>query len=139
MNEFRLHTPDGDVLTFCGREPEDRALPIEAFTVRLELASLTASAKVWGGYSFGHPTELFAAMAARWRGWTDELAWESVEGELELGGTHDGHGHVALRVELRPDAGSDYWRVHARIRLEPGKLDEIARAAAVFFGAPKRG
>jgi hypothetical protein len=137
MDEVRILSPHGDLLTFSGRTPDDRSVLVESFTVSLELGDLRASTQVFAGYTSGHPTSFFRDMAAHWKGWSTELCWEGVEGELSMRATHDGHGQITLRIDLRPAAASQRWRVQAEFHLEPGQVDHLASQLALFFGAPQ--
>lgn len=47
--------------------------------------------------------DFFADLAREWRGWSDTKLWEPFERGLRLSATHDGLGHVALRVTLQQD------------------------------------
>jgi hypothetical protein len=75
----------------------------------------------------------FAELSAQWRGWEGERVCETYEGGLRLSCTHDGLGHIQTRVRLR-EASLQAWSVEADIPLDAGQLDEVARAAAAFFG-----
>jgi hypothetical protein len=59
-----------------------------------------------------------------WPGWRDLRAYESLERELRLTATHD--GHVRLAVFLRQSSVPDGWSA-AVIRLDPG--EELTRVA----------
>jgi hypothetical protein len=75
----------------------------------------------------------FAELAAEWRGWEGERSWDAYEGGLALTCSHDGAGHVPLRVRLA-EANSRAWRAEATVVLEAGQLEDAARAVADFFG-----
>lgn len=107
---------------------------IERFWVRVTDHNLSAAVQVWAGYSAGHPLQLFADMASRWSGWSDELTWMSLEGELVLRCGHDRRGHISIRVELRTGCMPDDWQVAATVMAEAGQLEDIARRASLFFG-----
>ncbi len=76
----------------------------------------------------------FADLAATWRGWEGEKTYRSLEGELLLRCTHDGVAHVTITVELRIDPVGD-WRVQGSLAVEPGQLNDLARAAEEFSRA----
>src|SRR4051812_45017162 len=102
MESFLLRSASGaGSLEFFERTPVDPVLPIERFKVRLVDDDLSAVGRVYAGDPDAHPAPLFARMAARWRGWPGELAWESPGGELGLRCAQDRTGHVFIRVELR--------------------------------------
>jgi hypothetical protein len=135
LEEFRIaSTTGGGYLQFADRVPLDPDLPIESFRVQVSDDHLSASGKVDAGYVPSHPAKLFADMAAKWSGWPGELVWESLEGEFQLRCTHDGLGHIAIRVELRSGPMHDDWQVMATVMTEAGQLETIAQQAAVFFG-----
>jgi hypothetical protein len=57
-----------------------------------------------------------------------------MEGNLRIGCTHDGLGHITARVILRGDIFGSDWRAEDSIFLEAGQLDRIAAEAGVYFG-----
>ena len=61
--------------------------------------------------------------------------WASLEGRFDLTATHDGLGHIPVRVRLRSGPYDDDWRLEGVIWLEAGGLDTVARAAARFEAA----
>lgn len=116
MDELVIQCVDSEArIVFCDREPLNRSLPIERFTVRINTQNLIAFGSVYAG---GHscPTSLFAEMAHRWKGWEGNLDWSSLEDELQLRCSCDRRGHV--------------------IMAEAGQLTRLADEAAAFFGKP---
>jgi Family of unknown function (DUF6228) len=79
--------------------------------------------------------DFFADLARDWRGWSNARLWEPFERGLRLSATHDGLGHVALRVTLQQDVFPDGWCIEATVKLDAGSLDALARKAASFSGA----
>jgi len=77
---------------------------------------------------------MFADMARQWSGWSGELVWESLEGELSIRCSRDRVGHIFFRVELRSGPMPEDWRVVATVLAEAGQLESIARRAELFFG-----
>lgn len=59
-----------------------------------------------------------------WRGWE--------EGSFDLTASHDGLGHVALRVRMRSGLYDDDWTATAVIWLDAGELRQVARRVAAF-------
>ena len=135
MDEFLIpNTAGSGGLLFYDRSPVDRAKSMEGFSVRVTDHNLSAAGQVYAGYAPRNPALLFADMAQQWSGWSGELDWKSLEGELALLCRHDGLGHISIRIELRPGPWSDDWRVTATTMTEAGQLERIARQAAAFFG-----
>jgi Family of unknown function (DUF6228) len=135
MDSFPIRSASGaGSLEFFERTPADARLPIERFKVRLTDHDLAAVGRVYVGPDDPNPALLFARMAADWRGWSGELAWDLPEGELGLRCARDRTGHVAIRVELRSGPGGGDWTVRATVVVEAGQLEELSRQAASFFG-----
>lgn len=67
----------------------------------------------------------FDEMASSWRGWVGEREFSSLEGELEITATHD--GHVRMSVRLSQSSGPGEWTVDAKLTIDAG---EDLRAAA---------
>jgi hypothetical protein len=137
MESFVIRNTAGSgALEFFERTPVDPRLPIERFKVRLTGLDLSAVARVYSDAVCGHPAGMFAQMAAHWKGWQGEFAWESSEGELALRCAQDRTGHVAIGVVLRSGPSEADWMVEATVMAEAGQLEEIAQEAARFFGQP---
>jgi hypothetical protein len=123
-------------LEFFERTPPDPRRPLERFKVRLTGLDLEAIVRVYAEGGDPHPAPLFAQMAAHWRGWQGQFAWDAAHGGLALRGEQDRAGHVALRVELRCGPSDDDWSVRATVMAEAGQLEDLARRSAAFFGCP---
>ncbi len=140
MESFPIKSASGaGSLEFFDRFPADPRLPINGFWVRITDLNLSVAADVYGGYANDHPAPLFVEMAERWRGWSSELCWRSLEGELGLRCTQDRTGHVSIRVELHsgPMKYDWYaWSVKATIMVEAGQLEAMSHRATAFFGQP---
>lgn len=77
---------------------------------------------------------LFAWAARNWKGWDGARVSESLEGEFRLELSCDRLGHVALAVALSSDGGLlDAWSFPARLGLDAGQLEAIARELEHFF------
>ena len=122
------------VCPFFQRSPPDPTKPIDSFWVRVKDHNLSAEAQVYAGYAPSHPAPLFGDMAQQWVGWSGELVWESLEGELAIRCSRDRVGHIFIRVELRSGPMTDDWRVIATVLAEARQLETIARRAEMFFG-----
>jgi hypothetical protein len=135
VDEFLISNAAGTGgLLFFDRSPFDPAEPIGSFWVRITGHNVSASGSVYAGYAPSHPALLFADMARQWSGWTGDLKWESLEGELILRCSHDGLGHISIRTELCSGHMPEDWRVAATVTTEAGQLAGIAHRAAMFFG-----
>ena len=107
------------------RGPEVRFWSVE---VCLRVPGLRASSRVSAHYAseFDDLVTFFRQLAADWRGWDGERVYESLERNLRLVATHDGHVQLAVQLwqEPRWQAG---WSAAAVIMLDPG--EEMTRAA----------
>jgi hypothetical protein len=70
----------------------------------------------------------FRRLSDDWRGWKGERTWASIEGAFDLAATHDGLGHVALRVRIRSGLYDDDWTVTGFVWLDAGPLARPHRA-----------
>lgn len=100
------------------------------FVAELRGLNLSARARV-GTYMSTGLAELFAEMAASWRGWTGKKSWASLEGELHLSAEADRTGHITVTAELR-EGMPPVWTVVLLLTVEAGQLDALARAARAF-------
>jgi Family of unknown function (DUF6228) len=100
---------------------------IEFAWARLRVHGLDASMRVSSHYATGFDelVAFFHGLASDWRGWQGERTYESLEHDLRLTATHD--GHVRMAVQLRQSSFPDGWSAAAVIRLDPG--EEMTRAA----------
>jgi hypothetical protein len=108
----------------------DRAGRADLLRARVTSPGLDVARDVYqyGGYE-GLAT-LFEGMAEQWRGWDGEREYYSLEGDLEIVGTHDGHVRLALR--LNQHSGPGVWTVRATAVLDPG--EDLAAAATSLRG-----
>ncbi len=78
--------------------------------------------------------DLFTQAAQEWKGWDGAKVWQSIEGELQLGLSHDRRGHVTLRVRICSDrGGADSWQHEADIGLDAGQLETLALGAKTLW------
>lgn len=103
-------------------------LPAEYLSVAIEGPELRASRQVYEGWSGGFESlaTFLTGLAEDWRGWAGTREYRSIEGDLHIAATHD--GHVNLKVLLWESTQPDGWRVEAAVRLDAG--EQLARAAA---------
>ena len=112
---------------------------IWSVVVRLRVPGLDASLRVSAHYATGFD-ELVAfvnGLASDWRGWQGKRTYESLEHDLRLTATHD--GHVRLVVQLRETSVPDGWSATGTVQLDPG--EEMTRAAldvAALLSPPQR-
>ncbi len=109
----------------------------EWWRVDVELPGLSATAKIDPFAADGDRTLalLFRRLADDWKGWDGVRDWSSIEGTLDLRATHDGLGHVPMRVRIRSSLYEDAWNVEGTVWLEAGGLSKLARDAAAFEAA----
>ena len=127
--DVRVHTvtvgreDDGLQLSDVERGPDGE---IWYVWVRLRVGGLDASLQVSSHYATGF-TELvgfFRELAADWRGWRGERIYESMEHELRLTASHD--GHVRIAVQLHRSNLPEEWSASGAFSVDPG--EELTRA-----------
>jgi Family of unknown function (DUF6228) len=105
---------------------------------RLRVTGMDASLRVSADYAVGFDdlVSFFRGMADSWRGWQGARQYVSLERDLVLTATHD--GHVRLAVQLRLEATlSDGWSAAAVIRLDPGEeMTVVAEQLADLLSPP---
>jgi len=139
VDEFIIRSSVDDTrIEFSERLPDNAALPIESYAVKITRIDLHAAARVWAGYTRSNPTEWFSELAERWSGWQGERKWQSLEGELRLAASHDRRGHISIRIELRCGPIDYDWTVAATVSVDAGQLDGVAMHAIIFFGEDGR-
>jgi Family of unknown function (DUF6228) len=109
----------------------DRASRRGYYQAELRCRALQAAVEFYGE-DVRPVGDLFSELAADWRGWEGERAWNSLEGEVKLRATHDKLGTAALTVELRSDVYVDagyLWTATGLLFLDAGALDGLARQA----------
>ncbi len=97
----------------------------EFLVVHLDLPDVTATKSIYGDYAarFGALLQYFEGLADQWRGWDGVKAYDSLEGDLRLEATHDGHVH--LRVRLRNYIDPTDWIVEGEVTIDAG--EELSR------------
>jgi Family of unknown function (DUF6228) len=112
---------------------------ILSVVVRLRVPGLDASRRVWAHYATGFDelAAFFNGLAADWRGWQGERTYESLEHDLRLTATHDGHVHLV--VQLRDTLGQDGWSATGVVQLDPGEeMTGAAEDVAALLSPPER-
>lgn len=115
-------------ITLVFSEPQFHgALPAEYLTVSVTGPDMSASRQVYAGWDGGFTAlaAYFTSLAEDWRGWQGERVFESIEGDLRIYATHD--GHVNLRVLLWESTVQHGWRMEVGVRLDAGEA--LSRAA----------
>lgn len=112
---------------------------IRSVVVRLRVPGLEASLRVPAHYATGFDelARFLSGLASHWRGWQGDRTYESLERDLRLTATHD--GHVRLEVQLRQTSAPDGWSATGTVHLDPG--EEMTRAAqdvAALLSPPER-
>ena len=125
-------------LRFEEVEPS-RTGEIWSVVVRLRVPGLDASLRVPAHYATGFDelAAFVSGLASDWRGWQGERTYESLEHDLRLTATHD--GHIRLLVQLRETSVPDGWSATGVVQLDPG--EEMTRAAqdvAALLAPPER-
>jgi hypothetical protein len=105
----------------------------EYFAVDIESFQFRAQRKVFAYRDAQSLLHLFEWMAENWRGWPGSKSWASIEGEFSLECSTDSLGHVHIDISLSEQDHSEPWRLKARINVDAGQLDEIARNARSLF------
>jgi hypothetical protein len=105
---------------------------ILSFRAELTAAGLTATTGVV--VAEGHDLDaFFDRLVASWRGWQGEQVWEALEHQMSIAASHDGTGHIRLRVTLRQDYLPDAWEASATFVVEAGEeLRGLASRIARF-------
>lgn len=101
---------------------------------RIRSPKVSAEIRVWLYEDAQSLVAFFVAMAAQWRGWSDEKAWASLEGELELRATIDRAGHVKIDIRMQNTLGGNPWSLVSSIDTEAGQLEAIAKQARRALG-----
>lgn len=100
---------------------------IEFVWARLRTDGLDASLRVSSHYATGFDElmRFFQGLATDWRGWPGERTYESLEHELRLAATHD--GHVRIAVQMRQSSLPGGWSASGQFSVDPG--EDMTRAA----------
>ncbi len=107
-----------------------------SFTTTLESARFSGRVEV-STYISGSPSRLFEEIAREWRGWDGEKDWAALDDELRLTASSDHTGHTTLVVVMHDHDSPENWRLEAKLVLEAGQLEDLARAVRkVFRSAP---
>lgn len=115
-------------LIFSNPIAERTAGPAHYLSVTIQGPDLRASRQVYDGHDEGFTSfaSYFADLTANWRGWAGSRHYESIEGDLRIQATHD--GHVNLSVLLWESSVPEGWRVEANVRVEAGEALTAAAA-----------
>lgn len=94
--------------------------------VRLRVGGLDAPVRVSSHYATGFDelVRFVRGLAADWRGWQGERTYESLEHELRLTASHDGHVRIVARLHQSSLPGG--WSASGEFRVDPGEELTIA-------------
>lgn len=115
------------------------ARPADFLSVTLSGPDLSAGRQVYAGWDGGFTSlaGFFSDLADGWRGWRGERVFESIEGDLRIQATHD--GHVNLHVTLWESTVPDGWSVQSVVRIDAGEaLRNAATDVALLVRARTR-
>lgn len=102
--------------------------------IALVASDHSATRVVWFPLDEPGLDRFFTWCARDWKGWTGTRTWSTVEGEFALTCESDRLGHVTLTVEIASSGGIyDSWTLRARLGLDAGALERIAREFEHFF------
>jgi hypothetical protein len=132
MNQLTIGYENEACLTF-DLPVRDTKGWVTTYRVGIRAPGLSAALEVDNNPAGHPPTQLFASMAERWRGWTGELKWRALDGEYGLVATRDASGHIDLEATLTGWDGSGYWSATIPLRTEAGMLDQLHREVSAFF------
>lgn len=123
---------DGRMRLVFSDPDAETTLPAQYLSITLDGPNLLASRQVYEGYDGGFSSLAcyFNDLADNWRGWDGSRDYESIEGDLRLQATHN--GHVNLRVLLWESTVPTGWRVEVELRLDAGEA--LSSAAADIAG-----
>jgi hypothetical protein len=136
IDAFKIETPRG---TLALSEPEPRLGRTRGDYVHVALTATGIQAECDVYYFHPHAPGLghyFSDLAQSWKGWNGTKSWASLEREFSIDASHDGVGTVGLRVRLRGPSspkGDAPWHVDVTLPVDPGRLESVARAGAVFL------
>ena len=114
-------------------KPHGMKAPVEYIRVSIKGHDLTASTSKVYIYEPKHLTGFFADLAANWKGWKGEKAWNSIEEDFAITATSDRLGHIALKVTLKSGPYGDDWAIEACIYVEAGQMEEIAKRVKKYL------
>jgi len=104
---------------------------------------ITGAIKVYGYAPHTHDLlQWFKMLGGNKKPWSNEIAWESLEGELRLSATCSALGEVSIYVALIDQQGADEEsRIQTALVTELGQLPNISKSAIRFFlmNAPNKG
>jgi len=122
----------GNSLIFSDPVPASRGDGLDSFTATFSSRGINAAVVVDADIMSEELADLFDDLEANWRGWSGEKAWESIEHDLRLSCTHDGLGHVKIKVEMQAYTLAD-WSVMAYTIVEAGQLTKLAKDLRGFL------
>jgi hypothetical protein len=126
IDSFTIQTEPNIKLLFDSPEYNQEGL-LEKYQVSIFSKGLSVKLKA-DNPPYGHsPYKLFEQIANDWRGWNGEKGWGAMEGEYSLTATFAKTGHITLEEY-------NLWTVTAKIDIEAGQIENLAKKAKKFFG-----
>jgi hypothetical protein len=77
---------------------------------------------------------MFEYMAKNWKGWSDELMFQTLENDFKISATSDLLGHVKLNIRIEEESISESWKSVVTINIDSCQLENIAQEMRAFFG-----
>jgi len=108
----------------------------ESFYVGLK-GRVIGTIKVYGYAPHSHDFSYwFEILGANSKPWTNEIVWESLEGEFKISATCSTSGEVFIKVAFIDLHGADEeCRIQTALVTELGQLQKISHNAKRFFSA----
>jgi hypothetical protein len=127
--EFRSEI-DGKTLLRLSYEREDDDFGMLVAEAALSDLTFTHAAPSLRGDGLD---AFLAELADDWRGWQGVRGWQTLEDDLSIEATHEGH-RVRLVFIVRGGLGSDGWQIRLPVPIAPGEgLTRVAKEVANLF------
>jgi len=131
-NEFVIDTGKDRRVIFEALKRCDAGY-LELYRVTLESPLMHASTDVYNSPYRIFLNDYFQDLANFWNGWEGKKECEAIEGEIHLAATISKLGHVNLEITLNIYGYPSDWVAFAKLDIEAGQLDKIAKEAKLFF------
>jgi hypothetical protein len=91
------------------------------------LASKSSGQFFMLGYEWENLARYFLELQELWKGWDGEKSWNSVEHDLAVAATSDGHGHCHFHITVRNGAIPTWQASMADLEVDAG--EDLTRLA----------